>query len=102
MTKIELDNLTETTPDLVPAVVPADVSCLTPETDSALLKKNGSVRTQAGKRPSTPDATLSETGSQKWERKFAEHVKRDQERLAAARASLPKPKFNHAAWRHRP
>ena len=49
-----------------------------------------------------PDETRTEKSSDKWKRKFAAYLKQDRERLAAARFSSAKPKFNAAAWRHRP
>jgi hypothetical protein len=51
---------------------------------------------------SVRDAALSETSTEKWQRKFAMYAEQDVARSAAGRSSLPKPKFNHAVWRHRP
>jgi hypothetical protein len=57
---------------------------------------------QQGHRLAVPDDTPTKKISDKWDRIFAEHLKQDRDRLVASRASSPKPKFNHAAWRHRP
>jgi hypothetical protein len=51
---------------------------------------------------SVPDDTLTGKISDKWKRIFAESLKQNEERLAAARSSWPKPKFHNVAWAHKP